>query len=215
MEYSVVIVAAGSGSRMGLGYNKMLFQLKNGHTILEETVSKFYDDKRCKQVIVVASDYDLETFQTLFKDKNIEFTKGGKTRQDSVYQGLKKVKQDYVFIHDGARPWISKDCINRIVEVLETKEACLLMMPVKDTIKVVEDGKVINTPKRSTLYLAQTPQAFVTKKIIKAYDQAYEKGIQATDDAQIMELCGDCEVYMVEGSYENMKVTTKEDIEGK
>ena len=215
MEYSVVIVAAGSGSRMGLGYNKMLFQLKNGHTILEETVSKFYDDKRCKQVIVVASDYDLETFQTLFKDKNIEFTKGGKTRQDSVYQGLKKVKQDYVFIHDGARPWISKDCINRIVEVLETKEACLLMMPVKDTIKVVEDGKVINTPKRSTLFLAQTPQAFVTKKIIKAYDQAYEKGIQATDDAQIMELCGDCEVYMVEGSYENMKVTTKEDIEGK
>lgn len=215
MEYSVVIVAAGSGSRMGLGYNKMLFQLKNGHTILEETVSKFYDDKRCKQVIVVASDYDLETFQTLFKDKNIEFTKGGKTRQDSVYQGLKKVKQDYVFIHDGARPWISKDCINRIVEVLETKEACLLMMPVKDTIKVVEDGKVINTPKRSTLYLAQTPQAFATKKIIKAYDRAYEKGIQATDDAQIMELCGDCEVYMVEGSYENMKVTTKEDIEGK
>lgn len=215
MEYSVVIVAAGSGSRMGLGYNKMLFQLKNGHTILEETVSKFYDDKRCKQVIVVASDYDLETFQTLFKDKNIEFTKGGKTRQDSVYQGLKKVKQDYVFIHDGARPWISKDCINRIVEVLETKEACLLMMPVKDTIKVVEEGKVINTPKRSTLYLAQTPQAFVTKKIIKAYDRAYETGIQATDDAQIMELCGDCEVYMVEGSYENMKVTTKEDIEGK
>lgn len=215
MEYSVVIVAAGSGSRMGLGYNKMLFQLKNGHTILEETVLKFYDDKRCKQVIVVASDYDLETFQTLFKDKNIEFTQGGKTRQDSVYQGLKKVKQEYVFIHDGARPWISKDCINRIVEVLETKEACLLMMPVKDTIKVVEDGKVINTPKRSTLYLAQTPQAFVTKKIIKAYDRAYEKGIQATDDAQIMELCGDCEVYMVEGSYENMKVTTKEDIEGK
>ncbi len=215
MEYSVVIVAAGSGSRMGLGYNKMLFQLKNGHTILEETVLKFYDDKRCKQVIVVASDYDLETFQTLFKDKNIEFTKGGKTRQDSVYQGLKKVRQNYVFIHDGARPWISKDCINRIVKVLETKEACLLMMPVKDTIKVVEDGKVINTPKRSTLYLAQTPQAFVTKKIIKAYDRAYEKGIQATDDAQIMELCGDCEVYMVEGSYENMKVTTKEDIEGK
>ncbi len=215
MEYSVVIVAAGSGSRMGLGYNKMLFQLKNGRTILEETVLKFYDDKRCKQVIVVASDYDLETFQTLFKDKNIEFTKGGKTRQDSVYQGLKKVRQNYVFIHDGARPWISKDCINRIVKVLETKEACLLMMPVKDTIKVVEDGKVINTPKRSTLYLAQTPQAFVTKKIIKAYDRAYEKGIQATDDAQIMELCGDCEVYMVEGSYENMKVTTKEDIEGK
>ncbi len=215
MEYSAVIVAAGTGSRMGLGYNKLLFQLKNGNTILEETVSKFYEDQRCKQIIIVASEYDMETFQTMFKDKPVEFTVGGSTRQDSVYEGLKKVKQEYVFIHDGARPWISKDCINRIVETLKTKDACLLMMPVKDTIKVVENGKIVNTPQRSTLYLAQTPQAFLTKKIIEAYDQAYAKGIQATDDAQIMELCGNCEVYMVEGSYENMKVTTKEDIEGK
>lgn len=215
MEYSVVIVAAGTGSRMGLGYNKLLFQLKNGNTILEETVSKFYDDSRCKQIIVVASDYDLETFQKLLKDRPVEFAIGGSTRQDSVYEGLKKVKQEYVFIHDGARPWIHKDCIDRIVETLKTKDACLLMMPVKDTIKVVENGKIVNTPQRSTLYLAQTPQAFVTKKIIKAYELAYERGIQATDDAQIMELCGDCEVYMVEGSYENKKVTTKEDIEGK
>ena len=89
------------------------------------------------------------------------------------------------------------------------------MMPVKDTIKVVEDGKVKTTPQRATLYQAQTPQAFRTSAILKAYHKAYQKQLQASDDAQIMELCGDHEVYVVEGSYGNMKVTTIEDIAGK
>lgn len=215
MEYTALIVAAGSGSRMGLGYNKMLFKLKNGHTILEETLQTFKEDKRCHQIIVVASPEDLEIFMQLCAGGNVVFVQGGATRQDSVYHGLKAVMCEYVLIHDGARPWLTLDCIDRIVECLQEHDACLLMMPVKDTIKVVEDGKVVSTPQRSTLYQAQTPQAFRSCEILKAYQQAYQKHLQATDDAQIMELCGAHEVYVVEGSYENMKVTTKEDIVGK
>ena len=215
MKYTALIVAAGSGSRMGLGYNKMLFTLKNGRTILEETIACFRQDKRCHQIIVVASLEDMEPFMQLCAKGNVVFVQGGTTRQDSVYNGLKAVACDYVLIHDGARPWLSMTCIDRIVDTLQTKAACLLMMPVKDTIKVVEHGKVVSTPQRATLYQAQTPQAFRSDAILKAYHIAYEKQLQATDDAQIMELCGDYEVYAVEGSYENIKVTTKEDIAGK
>ena len=215
MEYSALIVAAGSGSRMGLGYNKMLFTLKNGKTILEETISKFEADERCAQIIVVASEEDLDTFKELLAGKKISFTIGGKTRQDSVYNGLKLVVSEYVFIHDGARPWISQACLDRLADEVKKKKACILMVPVKDTIKVVKDGKIVSTPTRSTLYQAQTPQAFLTSAIVAAYWKAYEQNFQATDDAQLMEVCGDCEIYMVEGCYENVKVTTKEDIEGK
>ena len=215
IEYTALIVAAGSGSRMGLGYNKMLFKLKNGHTILEETIQVFQKDTRCHQIIVVASKEDIEVFMKLCTQGNIVFVQGGATRQDSVYHGLKAVMCEHVLIHDGARPWLTMDCIDRIVESLQVHDACLLMMPVKDTIKVVEDGKVKTTPQRATLYQAQTPQAFRTSAILKAYHKAYQKQLQASDDAQIMELCGDHEVYVVEGSYGNMKVTTIEDIAGR
>ena len=215
MNYSVVIVAAGSGSRMGLGYNKMLYTLKNGETILEKTVRNFEEDERCTQIIVVTSEDDRVQFEEILKGKDISFVNGGETRQESVQQGLHLVKEAYVMIHDGARPWVSMDCLNRIVDTLQTHDACLLMMPVKDTIKEVVDGKVAQTFQRSNLRMAQTPQAFKTSLLVNSYQRAMKEGIQATDDAQVVELCSDEIVYEVEGDYENIKVTTKEDIEGK
>lgn len=215
MEYSAVIVAAGSGSRVGLGYNKMLFKLKNGNTILEETMHIFEKDRRCKEIVVVASKQDKEAFSKLCKEDHILLVEGGATRQESVWNGLQKVHYPYVMIHDGARPWLSMDCIDRIVETLESARACLLMVPVKDTIKVVENGVVKHTPQRSTLWQAQTPQAFSTQDIVNAYKEANRLGVQATDDAQIMELCGNEDVIVVEGSYENQKVTTIEDLKGR
>lgn len=215
MEYSAVIVAAGSGSRVGLGYNKMLFKLKNGNTILEETMHIFEKDRRCKEIVVVASKQDKEAFSKLCKEDHILLVEGGATRQESVWNGLQKVHYPYVMIHDGARPWLSMDCIDRIVETLESARACLLMVPVKDTIKVVENGVVKHTPQRSTLWQAQTPQAFSTQDIVNAYKEANRLGVQATDDAQIMELCGNADIIVVEGSYENQKVTTIEDLKGR
>ena len=119
MKYTALIVAAGSGSRMGLGYNKMLYQFDNGKTILETTVDIFLNDQRCEQVVVVGSEQDIEQYQKLLINERITFTIGGKTRQESVYHGLLKTTMPYVLIHDGARPWLSMDCINRLLECLK------------------------------------------------------------------------------------------------
>lgn len=212
MKYTALIVAAGSGSRMGLGYNKMLYQFDNGKTILETTVDIFLHDSRCEQVVVVGSEQDIEQYQKLLINDRITFTIGGKTRQESVYYGLLKTTMPYVLIHDGARPWLRMDCIDRLLECLKTQEACLLMVPAKDTIKQVENGKVVKTLQRSLLWQAQTPQAFSTELILKCHELAIEKQLEATDDAQLVELCSDVDVHVVEGSYENLKVTTIEDI---
>lgn len=215
MDYTALVVAAGSGSRVGLGYNKLLYKFENGKTILEETVSIFMKDERCKQIIVVSSSDDMETFTRLCSCGKVVFVLGGNTRQQSVYNGLKAVKEDVVLIHDGARPWLSMDCINRILDTLQEHPACLLCVSVKDTIKEVKDGIVVQTYHRDDLKQAQTPQAFDTNLIIHAYEKAMKQGISATDDAQIVELCSDIRVRAVEGSYENSKVTTMEDLVGK
>lgn len=215
IDYTALVVAAGSGSRVGLGYNKLLYKFENGRTILEETVQIFMKDERCKQVIVVSSGDDMETFTKLCSAGKVVFVLGGATRQQSVYNGLKAVKEDYVLIHDGARPWLSVECIDRVLKTLETEKACLLCVPVKDTIKEVKDGYIAQTYKRSDLKQAQTPQAFSTSLVLSAYKKAMEQGIEATDDAQVIELCTDVRVKEVEGCYENIKVTTMEDIQGK
>lgn len=213
--YTALIVAAGSGSRMGLGYNKMLFQLQNGKTILETTVEVFHKDERCGQIVVVASASDKEAYQALFPDIEITYVLGGATRQESVYHGLKKTTQEQVLIHDGARPWLDAESIDRLLACLKDHPACLLMVPVKDTIKEVRAGKVVQTFDRSTLWQAQTPQAFSTSLILNCHEKAIKEHKEATDDAQLVELCSDEQVLVVQGSYENKKVTTIEDIEGK
>ncbi|MEG2800692.1 MAG: 2-C-methyl-D-erythritol 4-phosphate cytidylyltransferase [Longicatena sp.] len=215
MNYTALIVAAGSGTRVGLGYNKVLYKFKNGKTILEQTIDNFKQDMRCRQLVVVTSGEDIETFKTLCQDDAITFVIGGNTRQQSVYNGLQEVREDYVLVHDGARPWLSLNCIDRIIATLETEDACLLCVNVKDTIKEVKDGYIVQTFERSCLRQAQTPQAFKTKLIISSYQKALHDNIAATDDAQIVELCSGVKVKEVEGSYENSKVTTIEDLEGK
>lgn len=215
MNYTALIVAAGTGSRVGLGYNKLLYKFQNGKTIIEKTVSIFQQDHRCKQIILVASEQDLDAYRALFVGLSITYAIGGETRQHSVYNGLQEVQEEYVFIHDGARPWLPKTCIDELCTKLKTHPACLLCVPAKDTIKEVKDVVVVQTLKRSTLWLAQTPQAFQTRLIVESYQKAMKQGMEATDDAQIVEVCSNIQVHVVEGSYENSKVTTIEDIQGK
>lgn len=212
MKYSVVMPCAGVGARMNLGYNKLLFQMKNGKTVLENTMNIFLDDQRLEEMIICVGENDLPIIEKMICDSRIKLVIGGKTRQDSVYNGLKEVTSEYVLIHDGARPYLKQKYIDDLLECLKDNVACLLMVPTKDTIKVVENGIVRETPNRETLYNAQTPQAFHTKDILKAFNKANEINYIGTDDASVMEMCGNCKVHVVLGDYENIKITTPEDL---
>jgi len=209
--YSVIILGAGQGKRTGLQYNKMFYQIQ-GKTVYEMTLECFIQDQQCCQIIVVTKPEERNDFVKLSRDSRIEFVDGGKERQDSVFAGLQKVKYEYVLIHDGARPYVKSNHIQKLLDCLQKHEACLLMVPSKDTVKRVINGKIVETLKRSELMQAQTPQAFHRDVIIAAYKKGIESGYQATDDAQMVEVFSDIAVYAVEGDYENKKITTPEDL---
>ena len=208
MDYSCVIVAAGKGSRMNLGYNKVYYMLDD-KCILEHTIKAFKDDHDCKEIIVVC---DIDDFKAHIKDDDVILVSGGATRSDSVYNGLQKVSYEYVMIHDGARPYVSSKILDDTKQCLSKHNACLAMVDCKDTIKKVIDNKVVKTYDRTTLKNAQTPQSFKTSLIIEAYQKAIADNFIATDDASIYEVYGNDDVYVIEGSYDNIKITTIEDI---
>lgn len=208
MDYSCVIVAAGKGSRMNLGYNKAYYMLDD-KCILEHTIKAFKDDHDCKEIIVVC---DIDDFKAHIKDDDVILVSGGATRSDSVYNGLQKVSYEYVMIHDGARPYVSSKILDDTKQCLSKHNACLAMVDCKDTIKKVIDNKVVKTYDRTTLKNAQTPQSFKTSLIIEAYQKAIADNFIATDDASIYEVYGKDDVYVIEGSYDNIKITTIEDI---
>lgn len=209
--YSVIILCAGKGTRSGLDYNKMLFKF-NDKTVYEMTLDHFINDDECGQMIVVTQEIERHTFRELSDDERIEFVSGGKERQDSVYNGLQVVKYPYVLIHDGARPYVKKEHIHALLECLKYHQACLLMVPCKDTIKRVNDNKVIETLERSELMQAQTPQAFHTDLIKDAYQKAMDCHYQATDDAQMVEKFSNEDIYVILSDYDNLKITTPEDL---
>lgn len=211
MNYSLILLCAGSGKRTGLKYNKIFHKLDT-ETVYEKNINHFINDNRCKQIIVVTKENEIEEIKSLVKDTRIEYVYGGKERQDSVYEGLKLVKEENVFIHDGARPYVSKESIDNLVLCLNAYKAGLLMVPCKDTIKEVKDGVIVKTLKRETLMQAQTPQVFKTKEIKIAYQKAKEDNYQATDDSQLFERYINEEIKVVLGDYRNLKITTKEDL---
>jgi len=147
---------------------------------------------------------------------------GGAQRYDSVYNGLRAVSWpcDYVFIHDGARPLISQDALKRLYEGVQIHHACVAGMPSKDTVKIADEhGCVVNTPDRSRVWIIQTPQVFERELITDAYTRLMEalpelerKGMKITDDAMVLEQMSGHPVYLVEAGYENIKITTPEDL---
>lgn len=212
MEYSAIILAAGKGSRTNLEYNKVFYKFSDGQVLLLKTLSRFLDDKSCTQIVIVSTPNEIEIIQDMIDDSRITYTYGGETRQDSVYNGLQKVSNEFVMIHDGARCFVSAKEIENCKKALEKNDACLLMVPAIDTIKKVVDGYVVNTPLRSELYAAQTPQCFKTELIKECYQKAKDEGAIASDDASLVELYSDVKIKVVKGEYANKKVTTKEDL---
>ena len=211
MNYSAVVLCAGKGSRSGLSYNKMLYRFKD-KTVYEMTMEIFLNDDRCKQIVVVTKEDEISDLKKLISSSIIDYTFGGKERQDSVYNGLQIVNLEYVLIHDGARPYLKKENIDDLLLCLNNNDACLLMVPVKDTIKMCKDGNVIETLPRETLMQAQTPQAFKTSIIKDCYKLGKINNFVATDDASLVEHFKVAPVKVVIGSYENIKITTPDDL---
>ena len=146
--------------------------------------------------------------------KNIKIAFGGKERQDSVFNGLKAVNErcDIVLIRDGARPFVTDEIIKNSIECAKKNKCVIVGVPVKDTIKIInKDNEVCDTPNRSTLWSIQTPQVFEYLSIIKAHKIAKEKSYYGTDDSMLMEYLG-YNVKVIEGSYNNIKITTPEDL---
>ena len=213
----VVIVAAGSGSRMKRDINKQFIKL-DGKEIIAYTIEKFYKSEDIDDIVIVIKEneekYFIENIINKYGFDNIKIAYGGKERQDSVYNGIKKLNNncEIVLIHDGARPFVNENIIKNSIKEAKENNAVVVGVPVKDTIKVVDsDGNIVDTPNRSLLWSVQTPQSFKYEIITKAYEYAYSNDYYGTDDAMLVEHIG-YNVKMIEGSYNNIKITTEEDL---
>lgn len=209
--FSLILLCAGSGTRSGLGYNKMLYKIKD-ETLYEKTLRIFLSNDKIKEIIIVCKKDEIGVFENLIIDNRLKFVVGGQERQDSVYNGLLVAENEYVLIHDGARPYCSKELVESIMNCVVLEKACAPMVPSIDTIKVVENGYVKETPNRSSLMTVQTPQAFETSLIKGAYNLAIKSKKTFTDDCSIIEVFCRNKVAVVLGEYSNIKITNKEDL---
>ncbi len=213
---SVIIVCGGSGSRMKANVNKQFLKIKDKE-IVAHTIDKFYDNEDIDEIILVIKkeeqNYFDENIIRKYGYKNIKFAFGGKERQDSVYSGIKCVdeKSEIILVHDGARPFVSREIIKNSIKYAKEKDAVIVCVKVKDTIKIIDGDKVYSTPKRDNLISVQTPQVFKKEILKSSYEKAFDEGFYGTDDSSLVERTGR-EVFIVDGSYENIKITTPEDL---
>jgi 2-C-methyl-D-erythritol 4-phosphate cytidylyltransferase len=215
MAYQVIIPAAGQGKRMGAGKNKVLLELNN-IPVLIHTLKVFDEDELCNGIILAVNPLDTAEFKSLINKykvkKVLDLVPGGKERQDSIYNALKTVKNDgIILVHDAARPFILKEQIHRLLDTAQETGAAIIGVPAKDTMKTVRDQMVMATVERSSLWAVQTPQAFRFSVLYKAYEQAEQEQFIGTDDSSLVERVS-YPVTMVEGDYDNIKLTTKEDL---
>ncbi|MFT9494128.1 2-C-methyl-D-erythritol 4-phosphate cytidylyltransferase [Anaerosolibacter sp.] len=215
---TVIILAAGQGKRMNASSNKQYLILKD-RPILAHTISAFEKCPMINQIILVVHEDEQELCKKNILEK-YKYTKikhlvkGGKERQESVYNGLKAIdeKTNIVLIHDGARPLITEQVIVRCIHGAIEYGAVSAGVPIKETIKIMgKDRFVSYTPKREDVWVTQTPQTFQKDTILKAHEFAIAQEIIGTDDAMLVEHMG-MKIKMVEGDYENIKITTPEDL---
>lgn len=219
-EYcTAIVLAAGSGKRMGTKVHKQ-YLLMGGKPVLYYSLRAFEDSKRIDEIILVCGageeDYCREEIVEKYGiSKARKIIPGGAERYDSVWNGLKETKEGYVYIHDGARPFVDEEIIECAYECVSEHHACVAGMPSKDTVKIADSGNIVTaTPDRSSVWIVQTPQVFDTELIRKAYALLMEKDeISVTDDAMVAEQMLGAAVRLFYGSYENIKITTPEDLE--
>ncbi len=207
-KVNAIIPAGGTSSRFG-NKNKLLEKIYDKE-VIRYTIEAF-EKSEVDEIIICANINIIEELKEIFKNsQKVKIIEGGATRQESVFNGIKTAECDYVLIHDGARPMISTDLINSAIEEVKTKKALTVATKTIDTIKEVIDGKIIRTIDRAKLYNTQTPQAFEYNLIKNAHMKLY--GQNFTDDAGMLEELGET-VYILNGSYKNIKITTQNDID--
>lgn len=215
MQYEVVLPAAGSGKRMGAGQNKLFLKL-DGKPILVHTLEVFEQDEACTGIWLAVKPEERKFISDLLAAYGIQKVKGmpdgGAERQYSVHACIKEMTcVDIVLVHDAARPFITRDIIAQLVKSAKEYGAAIAGVRVKDTIKKVRDGMIEETVDRESLWAVQTPQAFRFALLSKAEEKAEKDHFLGTDEAMLVERLGHV-VHIVEGSYDNVKMTTKEDL---
>jgi 2-C-methyl-D-erythritol 4-phosphate cytidylyltransferase len=219
MRVNAIIVAAGEGRRIGGEIPKPFLPI-GGRPMILHTLNRFAESQTVRRVILVTAKKELSRCRELIQSdptlRRLEsvLQTGGLRRQDSVSQGLERLDEDcdVVVIHDGARPFVSPHLIDRCVEVASREGAVVAGIPVRSTIKIVSAKREVQeTPPRSSLWEIQTPQAFRGEIIREAYRRAAEEGIEATDDAMLVERLGK-KVKVIEGAPTNVKITLPEDL---
>lgn len=216
---TAIVLAAGQGKRMGTKIQKQYLEIQ-GKPVLYYSLNVFQDSDIIDEVILVVGENQeeyckKEIVQKYHMDKVVQIVTGGSERYYSVWNGLKMMdEQGYVFIHDGARPFITEEILQRAYNEVLVQGACVVGMPVKDTIKIAdEQGFAKNTPERDLVWMVQTPQVFQTKIVKSAYELLVEcDEINVTDDAMVVETMLHRPVKLIRGSYENIKITTPEDL---
>ena len=216
---AAVVLAAGSGKRMNAGVKKQYMEIA-GRPVLYYSL-KAFEESFIDEIVLVVSQDEIEQVQESYVNqygfqKISRIVAGGKERYHSVACGLQAVRQDcdFVFIHDSARPMLTQEILQRAYRAVQEEEACVVGVPSKDTVKIAdEQGYVSVTPNRSLVWNVQTPQVFRYGLICQAHTEIRKGSMEGvTDDSMIVESLGICPVKLVMGSYDNIKVTTPEDL---
>ena len=221
MKHVAIVMAAGTGSRMGTDIPKQFLPVKD-RPVLYYSLKAFQDSFMDEIIIVTRAEdvsYCKEEIAEKFDINKVSVVvPGGKERSDSVFEGLKAVKPDeatYVYIHDGARPCLTEEILERAREDVIKYEATVVGVPSKDTVKIADkEGNVSDTPDRKCVWSVQTPQAFKYEVIYNAFLKMKSCGeVSVTDDGMVVERYSDKKVHLTMGDYKNIKITTPEDLE--
>ena len=217
-KYAAIVLAAGSGKRMNSQVHKQYLIIQDRPVLYYSL--KAFEDSAVDEIVLVVGKGEEEFCRKEIVDKyGISKVKaiveGGKERYHSVFEGLKQTSDaDYVLIHDGARPFVNQEIIRRCMQEVQKYQACVVGMPVKDTIKIAdEEGYAKQTPDRKNVWMIQTPQTFSYALIYEAYEEMLKTEDTAiTDDAMVLERIKGKKSKLIEGSYRNIKITTPEDL---
>ena len=211
---TAIIVAAGNSTRFGQNKNKNLFEI-NEKPIIAYSIEVFNKSSKIQDIILVIKENEREYFENIVRNiklnKPLKYVYRASTRMESVYNALKETSSDIVMIHDGARPRIKEEYIDRCLEQMDKFKGATVAVKAKDTIKICDDnGVVIETTKRANTYLIQTPQCFERETLLNLHEK-FKGDEEITDDCMVLEK-GGYKIKVVEGDYTNIKVTTFDDL---
>jgi len=217
-KIAVIVAAAGKGTRLGSQVPKQYLKI-GGEPVILKTLKAFESLDAIDHIYIVTNEQYVDHCQQIVDDNGIDkvdaIVKGGRERQDSVYNAIQEINRrrpgvSYVLIHDGARPFVSRDVIINVIKAMMEKDAAVACVAMKDSIRRIGDEGSCSVD-RSDYFSVQTPQGFKKSVLIEAYDKALKEGYYGTDDASLVERAGH-KIELVEGDYQNIKITTKEDL---